>query len=265
MIKMNEDNKIKEIKISKFRMVMKFAKLFFFTMFRTKWFLPGVKELTVDELNERISSGDTPIIIDTRDRVEYYGAEGSWKKYGHIKDSMSIPIMQLTSNIDKLVEHKDKDFVTICPGGGMSLVAAEILVKAGFENVYSLKGGMDNWDRKGYPTTTEINSDYPIDEFESVFSQNKGKKGETKESSKEKYTGEVHKTVDARNFSCPIPVLNSKKAITKMKIGQVLEILTTDPGSKTDIPAWAKVSEQELLSMEEANPEEFRFIVKKIK
>ena len=59
MIKMNEDNKIKEIKISKFRMVMKFAKLFFFTMFRTKWFLPGVKELTVDELNERISSGES--------------------------------------------------------------------------------------------------------------------------------------------------------------------------------------------------------------
>ena len=264
-MKMNNDTKIKEIKVNKFRMIMKFAKLFFFTMFRTKWFLPGVSEITVEELHERLIAGNNPVIIDTRDRVEYYGAEGSWKKYGHIKDSMSVPIMQLTSNIGKLAENKEKDFVTICPGGGMSLVAAEIMVKAGFENVYSLKGGMDDWDRKGYPTTTEINPDYPIDEFESIFSQKKGKKGEMKESSNERYVGEVHKTVDARNFSCPIPVLNSKKAITKMKIGQVLEILTTDPGSKTDIPAWAKVSEQELLSMEEATPAEFRFIVKKIK
>ena len=77
--------------------------------------------------------------------------------------------------------------------------------------------------------------------------------------------GEIHKTVDARNLSCPKPVLMSKKALGKLDIGQVLEILATDPGSKRDIPAWAHVTGQELLSLEENNPEEFRFLVKRLK
>ena len=50
-----------------------------------------------------------------------------------------------------------------------------------------------------------------------------------------------------------------------MKIGQVLEILTTDPGSKRDIPAWAHVTGQELLVSEESSPKEFRFLVKRMK
>ena len=51
----------------------------------------------------------------------------------------------------------------------------------------------------------------------------------------------------------------------KIRIGQVLEILTTDPGSKKDIPIWAKVTKQELLSFEERGPEDFRFLVKRQK
>ena len=80
-----------------------------------------------------------------------------------------------------------------------------------------------------------------------------------------KYMGEVHKTLDARNLSCPQPILKSKKILKKLKMGQVLEILTTDPGSKNDIPAWAIATGQELLAFEERNPEEFRFLVKKMK
>ncbi|MBY9001824.1 MAG: sulfurtransferase TusA family protein [Candidatus Heimdallarchaeota archaeon] len=61
-----------------------------------------------------------------------------------------------------------------------------------------------------------------------------------------------------------MPIMKSKKAITKMDIGQVLEILTTDPGSKRDIPAWASVTGQELIAAEESENEKFRFIVKKL-
>ena len=81
----------------------------------------------------------------------------------------------------------------------------------------------------------------------------------------EKYQGEVHKTIDARGESCPGPVLKAKKALTALKIDQVLEVLTTDPGSKRDIPAWANVTGQELITIEENDQEEFRFIVKRQK
>ncbi|MHA2175829.1 MAG: sulfurtransferase TusA family protein [Candidatus Hodarchaeales archaeon] len=75
----------------------------------------------------------------------------------------------------------------------------------------------------------------------------------------------VNKTLDARGLACPTPILKSRKTIKKMKKNQVLEILTTDPGSKADIPAWAQVTGQELISLEEVGPKEFRFLVRKLK
>lgn len=75
----------------------------------------------------------------------------------------------------------------------------------------------------------------------------------------------VHKTLDARGLSCPMPIVKSMQAIKKIRINQVLEILTTDPGSKTDIPLWARATGQELIASEERGPEDFRFLVKRIK
>ena len=43
-------------------------------------------------------------------------------------------------------------------------------------------------------------------------------------------------TLDCRGQSCPMPLLKVKKALKKLKPGQILEVLGTDPGSKNDIP-----------------------------
>ena len=76
---------------------------------------------------------------------------------------------------------------------------------------------------------------------------------------------EVHNTLDARNLSCPMPVLKSKMALKKLEINQILEILATDPGSMADIPAWSRTTSQELISSEELGPKNFRFLVKRLK
>ena len=47
-------------------------------------------------------------------------------------------------------------------------------------------------------------------------------------------------TLDARGLSCPMPLSKTKKAIGKMASGQVLEVLSTDPGTKNDLPGFAK-------------------------
>jgi len=262
--KLENEDEIKEIKISTFRMVLKILKLFLFSLIRMRWYVPGVSEITVDELNDRINSNQSPIIIDVRDRIDFYAAEGSYRKYGHIPNAKSIPIMHLSANLKELSSFKEREIVKICPGGGMSLISAEIMVKAGFTDVKSLKGGMDQWDRKGYPTTTDIDPNYPLDEFEPTFSKGKVKAKDGKQTLDAKFIGEIHKTVDARNLSCPKPVLMSKKALGKLDIGQVLEILATDPGSKKDIPAWAHVTSQELISVEENDSKEFRFLVRRL-
>jgi len=76
---------------------------------------------------------------------------------------------------------------------------------------------------------------------------------------------EVHKTLDARGLACPMPIVKSMQAIKKLKINQVLEILTTDPGSKKDIPTWARATGNELIASEERGPEDYRFLVKRLK
>ncbi|MDY6972712.1 MAG: sulfurtransferase TusA family protein [Desulfatiglans sp.] len=54
-------------------------------------------------------------------------------------------------------------------------------------------------------------------------------------------------TLDCRGLSCPMPLLKTKKAIGKMKSGQIIEVLGTDPGTKNDLPGFAKKSGHEYL------------------
>jgi TusA-related sulfurtransferase len=46
------------------------------------------------------------------------------------------------------------------------------------------------------------------------------------------------RVADARGSACPGPLLEAKKSIGGVAVGQVLEILTTDPQTKSDIGAW---------------------------
>jgi len=55
------------------------------------------------------------------------------------------------------------------------------------------------------------------------------------------------KTVDARSMACPGPLLEAKKGIGGVAVGEVLEIMSGDEGSREDIPAWcAKVGHEYL-------------------
>ena len=52
-------------------------------------------------------------------------------------------------------------------------------------------------------------------------------------------TPQVQHVVDARGSACPGPLLEAKKAIGAVKVGEVLEVVSNDPGTKGDIPVWA--------------------------
>ena len=50
----------------------------------------------------------------------------------------------------------------------------------------------------------------------------------------------VAKVVDARGSACPGPLLEAKKGIGGVRVGEILEILSGDPDTKNIIPPWAK-------------------------
>jgi tRNA 2-thiouridine synthesizing protein A len=213
-------------------------------------------EITVDDLFDRVNSDQPPLLIDIRAPSEYNGG------YGHLPNARSIPVLKLESHFEELEPFKEKEIVTMCPGGGLSLVAVDILEKAGFKDVKSLKGGTDLWNKNGYPTTktpTEGKDDsIRMDVSEDNVPDQVGDEAIIK-------TVEVNRTLDARGLSCPMPIMKSMQEIKKMRTGKVLEVLTTDPGSLTDIPKWAIATGQELIAKEERGPKDFRFLVRKLK
>jgi tRNA 2-thiouridine synthesizing protein A len=61
------------------------------------------------------------------------------------------------------------------------------------------------------------------------------------------------KVVDARGSACPGPLLEAKKGIGGVAVGEVLEIWSGDVNTKNDIPRWAKKVGHEYLGYVEAD------------
>jgi tRNA 2-thiouridine synthesizing protein A len=62
----------------------------------------------------------------------------------------------------------------------------------------------------------------------------------------------VDMTLDCTGMSCPMPILKTKKAIDTLQAGQVLKMISTDPGSVPDINAWTRKTGNALLDTEQA-------------
>ncbi|TMN23333.1 hypothetical protein FH966_10755 [Lentibacillus cibarius] len=73
---------------------------------------------------------------------------------------------------------------------------------------------------------------------------------------------EATKVLDAKGIACPMPVVKTKKAMEALNTGDVLEVHTTDKGSKSDLTAWAKSGGHELVK-EETEGEVLKFWIKK--
>ena len=61
----------------------------------------------------------------------------------------------------------------------------------------------------------------------------------------------VDKTMDLKGLPCPMPVVKVSKGIKEVEVGQIVEAISTDPGSLTDFPAWARTSGNEILKTEQ--------------
>ncbi|OQX83780.1 MAG: SirA family protein [Candidatus Latescibacteria bacterium 4484_7] len=57
------------------------------------------------------------------------------------------------------------------------------------------------------------------------------------------------KVVDARGSACPGPLLEAKKAIGAVSVGEVIEVLSSDPSTKADLPRWAEKVGHEYLGV----------------
>jgi tRNA 2-thiouridine synthesizing protein A len=74
---------------------------------------------------------------------------------------------------------------------------------------------------------------------------------------------EVAKVVDARGMSCPGPLLEAKKAIGTVSVGQIIEVQSGDASTKNDLPKWAQKVGHEFLGVVSADGYERLFVKRK--
>jgi tRNA 2-thiouridine synthesizing protein A len=72
----------------------------------------------------------------------------------------------------------------------------------------------------------------------------------------------IDKEIDARGSFCPGPLMELIRGIKTVPVGATVAVLSSDPGSAKDIPAWIGKAKQEYLG---AFPEQgyTRFVARK--
>jgi rhodanese-related sulfurtransferase len=93
-------------------------------------------EITVQDLRQKLESGEPFVFIDVREPWEYeefnLGAQ-------------LIPLNTLVNSMHELEDHKDDQIILHCRSGSRSAMAQGLLLANGFKNVLNLKGGVMAW------------------------------------------------------------------------------------------------------------------------
>ena len=95
--------------------------------------------ISVYTANDMITNGTYPniTILDVRS-TSYYNE-------GHLENAISIPVSELSSKINQIIQYNDTEIIVYCTSGTMSQQASILLDSHGFTKVFNLSGGFTAW------------------------------------------------------------------------------------------------------------------------
>jgi rhodanese-related sulfurtransferase len=93
----------------------------------------------------RLMNNEDTVVLDVREATDFNN--------GHIKNAKNIPITSFKSQLDSLMNDKNKPVLAYCRSGNISGKACRILKSSGFSNVHNLAGGILNWQEANLPLT----------------------------------------------------------------------------------------------------------------
>ncbi len=103
--------------------------------------------IRVNDLRETLARQDKPVLVDVRTPEVF--------AQSHVDGSVNIPREELPARADELPTDRDAEIVMVCGIGKFSKHAVLMLKSMGYRNVRSLKGGVNEWVRKGHPLHNE--------------------------------------------------------------------------------------------------------------
>jgi molybdopterin/thiamine biosynthesis adenylyltransferase/rhodanese-related sulfurtransferase len=101
-----------------------------------------IKEVSVHEVNEKLNPANGFTLLDVRERDE-------WDQ-GHLDQAIFLPRGFLEVKADKELTDKSQPIVVYCAGGTRSAFAAKTLQDLGYTNVFSMRGGFNEWKNNGF-------------------------------------------------------------------------------------------------------------------
>jgi rhodanese-related sulfurtransferase len=104
----------------------------------------GTRRLSPMEATGKMNRDDAAI-LDVR-------AEADFQK-GHVVGAINIPLSQIDASLARLQKYKSKPVIAICATGQTSGGAVKKLRAAGFEDLYSVAGGINAWEGASLPLT----------------------------------------------------------------------------------------------------------------
>ena len=113
------------------------AVLFYELRLRTQ----GATHVSAADAVRLINKG--ALVIDVRKPEEYQA--------GHIVNARNVPVDRVQQGDDAIAKKKNKILLAVCADGATSGRAAGHLRKAGYENAFSLKGGLAGWRADNLP------------------------------------------------------------------------------------------------------------------
>jgi rhodanese-related sulfurtransferase len=112
-----------------------------------------VKEISTEELKSKINGGEKIFLVDTLD-VSSFAAQ-------HLPHSISLPydLYFLEKFSQKITSEKEAEIIVYCASRDCktSVLAGQVLEKAGYKNVRHYAGGLAGWQADG----NEFESGYP--------------------------------------------------------------------------------------------------------
>lgn len=108
--------------------------------------ITGEKRLSPLEV-VRLINDRAALVLDVRTPADY--------KRGHILNALNVPQAKLNDRLSELGKDRARPIVVYCALGGLAAQATHQIKKAGFSEVYPLKGGLNNWLGASLPVTAK--------------------------------------------------------------------------------------------------------------
>ena len=105
--------------------------------------MPRGRQATPLQATQMINRGKSTAVIDVRSADEFAA--------GHLRDAKNMPLADLANRIGELDKNKVKTVILVCQSGARAGKAARQLKSAGFEDIYTLEGGVNAWSAAGLP------------------------------------------------------------------------------------------------------------------